>query len=95
MLYDKDVADAIGLRNEDGWIGAFTRSAAPGAIPSGVRVVKVRSEPGDFNKLGARGMILGSITAQGLLCYFIEWDDAPRRAVAVIGWKLAREDGKK
>jgi hypothetical protein len=75
---------------EPGYIGAFTRDTYPGAIPSGARVVKVRSEQGDANSDGAKATVLGSVGAEGVVLYFVEWDERRGFAVAVASWKLER-----
>ncbi|HSJ40318.1 MAG TPA: hypothetical protein VK955_04620 [Xanthobacteraceae bacterium] len=92
---DASVPDDFPLKHEPGWVGAFTRETAAGAIPSGSRCRKVNSEAGDANPDGARGTILGSIRAPGLtaLFYYVEWDATPRLAVAVAGWKIATGNG--
>jgi hypothetical protein len=74
----------------EGWRGMFTRDRANGAYPSGQRIVKVKTEAGDANPIGTRGTVLGSVGHPDLgICYFIEWDNHPRAAVAVIAWKIA------
>lgn len=73
---------------ERGYIGAFTRDTAVGAIPSGMRVIKVKSETGDAHGDGACATVLGSFGAEGLLLYFVEWDEKPGFAVAVAAWKI-------
>lgn len=80
------------LRNEPGWIGAFTREQTPDALANATRVRKVRSEPGDGHPDGALGTVLGSISdpcvRDGVPMYFIEWDTRPRVAVGTVGWKV-------
>lgn len=84
---------------EPGWAGAFTRDHAPGAYPSGTRIVKVREEDGDSTPIGTGGTVLGSL--DGTLVeylnpeggrvwhfYFVEWDNRPRTAVGVMDWKV-------
>jgi hypothetical protein len=92
-----DNLDALGrLRGEPGWAGVFTREQAPGALPNGSTVMKTLDAPGDSHELGARATVLGSIGPQpesvdvgdrvvpaGAYVYFVEWEDAPRAAVAV------------
>lgn len=72
-----------------GWVGNFTTHNAPGAIQAGGRIIKVAEEPGDTTPLRTGGNVLGSMLhpQRGIL-YFIEWDDKPRYAVAVIAWKV-------
>lgn len=74
-----------------GWTGGFTRETYPGALPSGTRIVKVRTEPGDLVPIGANGTVLGSVGHSSLkdIAYFVEWDDRPKHAVATIDWKIA------
>lgn len=77
---------------EPGWVGAFTRANAPGALPAGAAVVKVNSEPGDRHQDGERGTVLGSISHPqlrgGEVCYFVEWEAARNVAVSVMGRKV-------
>lgn len=76
---------------EHGYVGAFTRSNAAGAIEAGARVRKVWMEDGDSHALDATGIVLGSIKASIGIGYFVEWDDMPKTAVFVTEKKLARE----
>lgn len=80
------------LHNEEGWMGAFTRESAPGALRPGTRVVKRNSEPGDTNADGVPGVVLGSIShpkvGDGAVMYFIEWAAYPRCAAAVMHFKV-------
>jgi hypothetical protein len=84
----------IDLRPERGWLGAFTRDRAPGALPNGTRVVKANSETGDATPDGQPGVILGSLRAPGRaeLMYFVEWANKPRAAVATIEWKVKAQE---
>lgn len=78
------------LRYERGWTGIFTRCQAPQAqFANGTRITKVKTEETDKRPVGATGTVLGSVylLAKGV-CYFVEWDTAPRVAVAIIGWKI-------
>lgn len=83
---------AYGIKQHPGYTGAFTRDQAPGAIGNGGRVMKKRSEPRDTTEDGTLGTVLGSIkhpgVMGGLICYFIEWDNRPRRAFACVAWKV-------
>lgn len=79
------------LREEEGWIGVFTRAQAEGAIPNGTRVVKVLVEKGDTHPLGAKATVLGSAVVPempGRFGYFVEWDTHPRIAVFVAWMKI-------
>ena len=72
----------------------------PGALRNGTRVRKVRSEPGDGNRDGSRGTVLGSLqmpdmgnipTDRGMkvkFLYFIRWDRMSNIAVGVLDTKL-------
>jgi hypothetical protein len=73
-----------------GWIGGYTTRQAPGAMPNHTRIVKAAEDAsGDLTPMGTLGTVLGSIKHPQLgLCYFIEWDDKPRCAVAVVAWKI-------
>jgi hypothetical protein len=55
------------VRNEPGWLGGFTRNQAPGAIPNGSRVRKVRSEQNDPHPVGALATVLGSLGPAGAI----------------------------
>jgi hypothetical protein len=81
---------------EPGWSGAFTRAQAPGAMPNGAKIVKGRGEVGDSTPEGAPGVVLGSFShpevCNGAVCYFVEWADRPRVAVAVINWKIKPDE---
>lgn len=85
-----DFIALIPLHHERGWVGAFTRAQAPGAIENGAEVVKVQTELGDTNPVGTKGAVLGSLLREGVHFYFVEWANAPRIAVGVMGWKIAR-----
>lgn len=79
-----------GLAMEPGWEGVFTRERAAGAMENGTRIKKIVHEQGDMHPMGARGTILGSLTAPGLrIAYFVEWDDQPKKAVGVSDYKIA------
>jgi hypothetical protein len=81
------------LHEEPGWTGVFTRNEAPGCYPNTTRVVKVQMEAGDANPLGTTGTVLGSLSHPAMgTAYFVEWDTMPRVAVAVMAWKLARQE---
>jgi len=78
------------LRNEDGWFGLFTRAEHLGAYRNGTRVVKVAKDTDDRRDIGATGRVLGSLGHPQIgVAYFVEWDDMPRHAVAVVAWKIA------
>jgi hypothetical protein len=71
-----------------------TRDEAPGAMKNGTRVRKVVSESGDAHPLGSLATVLGSLHHPTLgYAYFVEWDDRPRTATAVVGAKIDRADG--
>lgn len=44
----------IGFKNHPGYLGAFTRAQAPGALASGARVVKVDADDLARERLWAR-----------------------------------------
>lgn len=87
----ESVANELGMRFYPGYPTPFTRQQAPGAIPNERRIVKAKTEPGDTRAVGAQGVILGSIRPSEDMpfAYFVEWDDAPKLAVFVLGWKIA------
>lgn len=77
------------FHNEPGWIGAFTRSEVLGAYRNGSRVVKVKAESGDAHPVGTMATVLGSVMHPSAgLAYFVEWDDTPRVATAVVSFKI-------
>lgn len=80
------------IKAHPGWHGSFTRNQAPGAYPNGTRIVKVETEHGDTNPVGAMGTVLGSLQHPRYpemgIGYFIEWDRTPRCAVLVVAWKI-------
>jgi hypothetical protein len=84
------------IRNHEGYVGAFTREQAPGAIPNGATVVKQSSEPKDGNSDGAHGIVLGSIYIDEpdprwpdiRHVYWVEWENYPRWAATVIDRKV-------
>lgn len=77
-----------------GWVGSFTTQESPGAFPNGTRIAKVdQDNANDLTPIGTEGTVLGSMRHPDPklgLCYFIEWDDKPRCAVAVVAWKIGR-----
>ncbi len=88
---------ALPFREEPGWIGAFTRDHAPGAIANGTAIVKACHEPTDHHHEGAPGLVLGSIAAPPDMepqwahvrfYYFVEWADGPRIACGVMDYKI-------
>lgn len=83
----------MNIENHPGWVGAFTRDQAKGAIPNGTRIKKTASEEGDATPDGTLGTVLGSMRAPPemgmLLIYFVEWDNRKRVAVSCMGWKIA------
>lgn len=86
----------IDFNHEPGWTGAFTRHQADGAIPNGAVIVKCNSEKNDGTLDGTPGIVLGSFNhpevMNGMLCYFIEWADSPRVAVACMEFKVRPAD---
>lgn len=91
--------NALGLKEEEGWTGAFTRAQAKGAMPNGTRVRKLAGDPGDTHPICSPGVVLGSFaTPPGMrlptdmrqidIFYFIEWDAHPKHAVGTPDWKI-------
>jgi len=72
---------------------AFTTQQAKGAMPNGTRIVKVKTEKGDANPVGTKGVIVGSLGHPSLadIGYFVKWDSAPDIPMVVLSWKIARE----
>ncbi len=68
---------------------------APGAIPTGARVRKVRSDPNDRTPNGTPGTVLGSVAGDLIVCgllvrfgYFIDWDNCKGQPVFTIDRKV-------
>lgn len=82
----------VPFKTEEGWYGAFTRNEVLGAWRNGSRVVKQNSEEGDARPDGTLGTVIGSFMNPGQvgrMIYFVEWDDAPKVAVATIDFKIS------
>jgi hypothetical protein len=76
-----------------GYVGAFTREEAEGALCNGTRVVKVWGEKGDAHPLGAEATVLGSMSHPDVgVGYFLEWDDMPRTAVFAAAKKVKQKE---
>jgi len=84
--------DTTQLSPEPGWIGAFTRQQAPGAVfANNTRVKKIKSRPSDSIPDSAMGTVLGSmLDPEKGIYYFVEWDSHPKHAVTQVGWKLTK-----
>lgn len=90
FLRDEKMLELLGIREEAGWTGGFSRKQFPGALANGSRVVKCFDEVGDTHTLGARATVLGSIQKWPWepVGYFVEWDDRPKHAVLISGRKI-------
>lgn len=55
------------LHEEEGWVGAFTREHADGAIANGEPIIKVKAEDTDANPIGTVGTVLGSFEDAAIL----------------------------
>jgi hypothetical protein len=88
--YPDWLAEIFEIKDHDGWTGAFTEQTFPGALLNGTRVIKVAQDPsGDRTPPGQTGKVLGSIGHPQLgILYFVEWDGAPKVAVAVHQRKI-------
>lgn len=97
------MSDAVHIEHHEGWVGAFSRNEAEGAIPNGAAVLKVNSEPGDGHPDGSVGIVVGSLDVGDLdtsglpagmpkvkFLYWIEWKSRPRHAVGIIDHKVRR-----
>ena len=84
----------MNIENHQGYVGAFTRDQAKGAIPNETRIQKTNSEKGDPTPDGTPGTVLGSMRAPEsmgkLLMYFVEWENRPRVAVGIMATKIER-----
>ncbi len=87
-----------GLHEEPGWTGIFTRDQAPEALANGTRIRKSVFWPGDATSVGTTGTVVGSLSHprvyDGMIFYFVAWDDDPRCAVGIIGAKIAPLEGQ-
>lgn len=72
------------------YLGFYREGQAPGAIPNGTRVVKVRGRVDDAHPLGSRATVISSFgpTADNEYGYWVAWDDMPDIAVFVRGNKI-------
>ena len=84
------ILELLGIHDEPGWVGSFTRREHPDGMPNGTRVVKVMCDKGDRQPLGSEGTVLGSVIRMPWepMGYFIEWDALPRHAVFVMNFKI-------
>lgn len=92
-IYISDLEqNLLGIHNEPGWTGGFTRQQYAGAWPNGTRVRKIRvDEGGDIHPVGALGRVLGSVGHPTIgAAYFVEWDASPRHALFVAEKKIER-----
>lgn len=87
------------IQNEPDWEGMFTRYHATGAYENGARIEKCEREEGDATPIGVGGVVLGSVPHSTVIngrairyAYFVEWDDKPRKAVAVTDFKIKRAE---
>jgi len=90
------------IDHHPGYVGAFTRDHAEGAIENGAKVRKAKEDPkGDLTPIGTLGTVLGSINfelydlaearSKGVkYLYFVEWDDKPKVAISMVDWKIMR-----
>lgn len=77
LLRGEHSVDAFGLSVEE--FGALLSGAehfGPGLLPSGGRVMKVRSEPGDARKDGSTGVLVAFTgpAEDGEDTYIVQWD---------------------
>ena len=78
-----------GLCQEAGWEGIFTRKTAEGCKPAGTRAYKTSTLPGDSHQDGAPCTVLGSLSHPDVgTAYFVEWDDKPKHACAIVAHRL-------
>lgn len=99
-MVSSEAQEKLNVSNHPGYLGAFTRDQAEGAISNGTRVRKAWSEPGDTTEVGQLGVVLGSIRVPprmrdaplvkqaGEYFYFVEWDERPRVAIGMIAVKI-------
>lgn len=87
---DEAYAAAVGIQYYPGFISPFTRDQAPGALPNGTRVVKVKEDDSsDLHSIGEMGTILGSLSHPAVgIGYFVQWDSRPRMPTFVVAGKI-------
>lgn len=79
------------VRPHAGWMGVFTTDQAPGCLPNGTRIEKTTYEPGEHQRMGQTGTVLGSVTVpEKGPAYFVEWDSMPQAAYLVTARKIRR-----
>lgn len=98
MFHELHLDNPFGLRLYPGYHGIHTQDQAPGALPNGSRIAKIRLDEigGDVLPVGAQGMVLGSVKLPAevaretgsLFVYFIAWDHAPGQACATSSRKI-------
>lgn len=87
------------MGNHEGYVGAFSRAEARGALANGTRIRKRNAEKGDATPEGTEGKILGSVNALAAgvptaeadeltYLYFVEWDNRPKVAVGTVDLKV-------
>lgn len=85
-----DTIEDMMPREHPGYFGYFSRHQHSEAkYQNGSRIKKVWGEPGDGTPLDTEGTVLGSVgfPDTGIL-YFVEWDNRPKFAVAVMAKKI-------
>ncbi len=82
------------IKEHPGYYGAFTTQQTPGFLPNGTRIKKGSGEEGDLTPPGTLGTVLGSMSHPAIGGgYFVAWDNAPKRAVFVMNFKIERAEG--
>ena len=66
---------------------------APGALKNGTRIEKINSKPGDGNRDGTQGTVIGSIgpgqiDGRPAYGYWVEWDTFPDTPVFVADYRI-------
>lgn len=67
----------------DGRRAVYTTNEESGALTNGTRIFKTLSEEGDGHPDGSLGTVIGSIAKDGLLAYFVQWDNEPGAGLPV------------
>jgi hypothetical protein len=57
-------------------------------LQEGTRVQKIGSKPGDAHQDGALATVLNGLEKNGLVGYFVEWDDYPGIPCFVAGYRV-------
>lgn len=71
-------------------MSVYTTNQFEGApIKNDTPIVKAKESPGDKNRIGTTGVVIGSLDAgEGRVGYFVRWDSEPHIPVFVSDFKI-------